>query len=50
MVNVKTAKCVNCGGVVIKFAGQLSKICYDICLKCREKAATLKDTDNPEAG
>lgn len=35
MVNMKTAKCTTCGGVVLKLAGSLSKICHDECTTCR---------------
>lgn len=36
MVAMKTAKCPNCGSVVLKLAGKASKLSYDLCLKCRE--------------
>ncbi len=37
MVNMKTAKCPTCGGIVLKLAGNAAKLCHDVCMACRKK-------------
>lgn len=40
MVNMKTAKCQTCGGIVFKLAGKAANLCHDECLDCRKKRET----------
>ncbi|GGA64612.1 hypothetical protein [Pelagibacterium lentulum] len=36
MVNMKTAKCPTCGGMVLKLAGKAGALCHDQCSNCRD--------------
>lgn len=51
MAALKTAKCVKCGGIVLKLRGKASGLCYDTCFKCRrfdvDNAAARTLTEEP---
>lgn len=36
-MKMKTAKCITCGGTVLKLAGKAAALCHDECSKCRDE-------------
>lgn len=45
MVSMTTARCPQCGGIVLKLAGKASKLCHDKCLDCRRAERDAGDPD-----